>query len=52
MTGHLGNFELLNRIPVNMPPGMPPQTFATTYRALRQPALTALMQSLRQRERT
>lgn len=52
VTGHLGNFELLNRIPVNMPPGMPPQTFATTYRALRQPALTALMQSLRQRERT
>ena len=50
VTGHFGNFETLNRIPMNMPPGMPPQLFATTYRALRQPALSDLMQSLRNRD--
>ena len=48
--GHFGNFELFTRLPANLPPGMPPQKFATTYRALRQPALSGLMQSLRHRE--
>lgn len=50
VTGHFGNFELFTRLPANLPPGMPPQKFATTYRALRQSALSDLMQSLRHRE--
>lgn len=50
VTGHFGNFELFTRLPANLPPGMPPQKFASTYRALRQPALSALMQGLRHRE--
>ncbi|HYE32788.1 MAG TPA: hypothetical protein VEH27_15275 [Methylomirabilota bacterium] len=41
--GHFGNFELYAR--ANFKVGE--YTFATTYRALRQPALTRLMQELR-----
>ena len=48
--GHFGNFELFTRLPAQLPPGMPPQQFATTYRALRQPAFNRLMQDLRRRE--
>lgn len=43
--GHFGNFELYARA-VYWVPG---RQFATTYRALRQPSLNRLMQSLRQR---
>jgi KDO2-lipid IV(A) lauroyltransferase len=42
--GHFGNFELYGR--ANR--GLPEFQFATTYRALRQPGLTRLMQSLRE----
>ncbi|MFO1461210.1 MAG: hypothetical protein U1G08_17635 [Verrucomicrobiota bacterium] len=48
--GHFGNFELFTRLPSQLPPDMPPQKFASTYRALRPPALSDLMQSLRHRE--
>jgi KDO2-lipid IV(A) lauroyltransferase len=43
--GHFGNFELYARC-AGFTPGF---QFATTYRALRQPALNRLMQSLRER---
>jgi len=43
--GHFGNFELYARA-VYWVPG---RQFATTYRALRQPSLNRLMQSLRER---
>lgn len=48
--GHFGNFELFTRLPSQLPPNMPPQKWASTYRALRPPALSDLMQSLRHRE--
>jgi KDO2-lipid IV(A) lauroyltransferase len=43
--GHFGNFELYARCAKSAPAFQ----FATTYRALRQPALNRLMQSLRER---
>src|SRR5438874_13314815 len=43
--GHFGNFELYARC-ARFAPGF---QFATTYRALRQPALNRLMQSLREK---
>src|SRR5204863_2175841 len=43
--GHFGNFELYARC-AGFAPGL---QFATTYRALRQPALNRLMQSLREK---
>ncbi len=43
--GHFGNFELYAR--ANQ--GVPRLQFATTYRALRQPALNRLLQQLRER---
>ncbi len=43
--GHFGNFELYARC-AGFAPGF---QFATTYRALRQPALNRLMQSLREK---
>jgi KDO2-lipid IV(A) lauroyltransferase len=43
--GHFGNFELYAR--ANQ--GVPELQFATTYRALRQPALNRLLQQLRER---
>jgi len=48
--GHFGNFELFTRLPSQLPPTTPPQTFATSYRALRPPALSRLMQELRHRD--
>lgn len=51
VTGHFGNFELFTRLPSQLPAGMGPQTFVSTYRALPQPALNRLMQGLRHRER-
>jgi len=45
--GHFGNFELFTRLPSQVPAGLSAQTYVTTYRALRQPALSALMQDLR-----
>jgi lauroyl/myristoyl acyltransferase len=42
--GHFGNFELC----AHFARFIPPFTFATTYRALRQPALNRLTQSLRE----
>lgn len=44
--GHFGNFELYARCTLFAPAGY---QFATTYRALRQPALNRLMQSLREK---
>jgi KDO2-lipid IV(A) lauroyltransferase len=44
--GHFGNFELYARCGMFAPGGY---RFATTYRALRQPALNRLMQSLREK---
>ncbi|MEI7733221.1 MAG: hypothetical protein WCO56_26860 [Verrucomicrobiota bacterium] len=43
--GHFGNFEIYARAVMRLPQFQ----FATTYRALRQPALNRLMQSLRER---
>src|SRR5437660_7384068 len=43
--GHFGNFELYARCGV----AVPGYQFATTYRALRHPAMTRLMQSLREK---
>ena len=45
VVGHFGNFELYARC-ARFAPAL---QFATTYRALRQPALNRLMQSLRER---
>ncbi|MCW5558752.1 MAG: lysophospholipid acyltransferase family protein [Verrucomicrobiae bacterium] len=47
--GHFGNFELFGRLPSQLPDNHPPQTFVTSYRALQQPALNALLQDLRRR---
>ena len=45
--GHFGNFELYARLGEAHPHG----NFATTFRALKQPALNRLMQDLRSRSR-
>jgi KDO2-lipid IV(A) lauroyltransferase len=45
--GHFGNFELYARLGDALPLGI----FATTFRALKQPALNRLMQDLRGRSR-